>query len=242
MERTVSHQRGQERRTGQDTAAPIDDVRVIRQRILENVSEVRILDPNLCRTLVRQRQSQDMDMHDEVWEGVYVVPAQPTNPHQALVGDLTTILITIIKREGLGFVYPGANVSDRRRGWEHNHRAPDVVVVLAGGSAVDCGTHWCGGPDFIVKVQSPGDATEEKLPFYSHVGVQELLIIHRDTRQLELYRHDGRQLVLAAPSRIKGQKWLVSAVVPLAFRRRSVRGSPRIDVRRTDRKAGKWTV
>src|SRR5215831_2995770 len=102
-------------------------------------------------------------------------------------------MFNVIVLEARGQVFPGANVSDRRVGWKRKFRGPDVVVVLSGSRAVDCKTHWMGGPDFLIEVQTPGDQTEEKIPFYSEIGVQELLIVHRDTRQLRLYRHNGTE-------------------------------------------------
>jgi hypothetical protein len=219
-----------------------DEEAATKARILEKVSEVRILDPGLSREWIRQRQERGIDRYDEVWEGVYVVPALPSNPHQDLVLALSVILHGVIVTEGRGRVQAGANVSDRRSGWDHNFRGPDVVVVLKSGRAIDCTTHWFGGPDFLTEIQSPGDDTDEKIPFYSKIQVRELLIIHRDTRQLRLYRHDGQQLVPVEPSAWAGGKWLVSEVVPLAFRRRVVRGQPKTEVRRTDGTPGNWIV
>src|SRR5262249_59323091 len=111
---------------------------------------------------------------------------------------------------GGGEVYPGANVSDRRKNWKENYRAPDVVVVLPKSRAVHCGTYLFGGPDFLVEIESPGDDTEEKVPFYGKIGVRELLIVHRDRRTLRLLRHDGRELVLVKPSTLEGKEGLVS--------------------------------
>jgi Uma2 family endonuclease len=115
-------------------------------------------------------------------------------------------------------------------------------VVLKNSRAVDCDTHFFGGPDFLVEIQSPGDDTEEKVPFYGKIGVRELLIIHRDKRTLRLLRLEGEELVLVQPSPFEGKEWLVSTVLPLAFRRSVSRGTPRTQVRRTDGKAGRWTI
>ncbi len=119
---------------------------------------------------------------------------------------------------------------------------PDVLVVLNNGRAVDCGTHFFGGPDFVVEVQSPGDDTEEKVPFYGKIGVRELLIIHRDKRTLRLLRLRGEELVGAQPTPLGGKDWLVSEVLPLAFRRTLRKGVARTQVRRTDGKPGGWVV
>src|SRR5262249_42227076 len=142
--------------------------------------------------------------------------------HQSVVQRVGTILDVTICQQGRGEVLPGANVSDRRVDWQDNYRVPDVVVVLKNSHAVDCGTHWFGGPDFLVEVQSPGDDTDDKIPFYSKIRVQELLVIQRDSRQVTLYRHNGKELVPIFPTDFRGQKWLVSQVVPLALRRRVI--------------------
>jgi Uma2 family endonuclease len=242
MAKELAHPRRLARENGTNEHVLEDGIRAARARILQRTSEVRILDPEMCRDLVQRRQERGIDRHDEVWDGVYVVPPLASNPHQLLVGLMCAILHDVIGAPGKGQVLPGANVSDRREGWEHNYRDPDVVVTLEGGRAVDCTTHYWGGPDFLIEIQSPGDDTDEKIPFYSALEVRELLIIHRDTRELRLYRHDGEQLAPVEPSEFQGKKWLVSEVLPLAFRRKAQRGGPRTEVRRTDRKPGHWTV
>ncbi len=192
--------------------------------------------------LIEERRRLGQDRYDEVWEGMYVMPSLPSNVHQELVDDLGVIFHEVVKKEGHGKSYPGVNVSDRRTRWKDNYRCPDVAVVLRESQAVDCGTHFYLGPDFLVEIESPGDDTEDKVPFYSRVGVRELLIIQRDKRTLRLLRHDGQDLVEVKPTALEGKQWLVSTVLPLAFRRTTVKGVPRTDVRRTDGQAGHWTI
>jgi Uma2 family endonuclease len=173
---------------------------------------------------------------------MYIMPSMPSNAHQFLVGDLDGVFREVVKKLGLGQSYPGANVSDRRKGWEYNNRVPDLLVVLKNSRAIDCDTHFCGGPDFLIEIQSPGDDTEENVPCYAKIGVSELLVIHRDHRTLRLLRLEGGELVLAKPTLREGKEWLVSAVLPLAFRRTTSKGTPRTQVQRTDGKLGQWTV
>jgi hypothetical protein len=206
------------------------------------VTSLLIRDAGLIDPLIQERKRKGIDLYDEVWEGMYVVPSMPSNAEQLLVGDLGAIFAEVVKRPGMGQVYPGANVSDRRKGWEDNYRVPDLLVVLNDSRAVDCDTHFCGGPDFLVEVQSPGDDTEEKVPFYGKIGVRDLLIAHRDNRTLRLLRLEGEELVLVKPTLLEEKEWLVSAVLPLAFRRTLSKGKPRTQVRRTDGKSGPWTV
>jgi Uma2 family endonuclease len=206
------------------------------------VNGLLIRDAGLVDQLIEERKRKGIDLYDEVWEGMYVMPSMPSNAHQALVGDLDEIFREVVKKAGLGQTYPGANVSDRRKGWNHNYRIPDLLVVLSNSRAIDCDTHFFGGPDFVVEIQSPGDDTEEKVPFYGKVGVRELLIIHRDKRTLRLLRLEGNELVLVKPSLLEGREWLVSEVLPLAFRRTSIKGVARTQVCRTDGHPGLWTV
>lgn len=206
------------------------------------MSQVKILDPGLCRELIEQRQKRGIDKYDEVWNGIYIVNPLANNPHQGLVLALCTIFSDVVVPPKGGQVLPGANVSDRRAGWEHNFRDPDVVVVLKNGRAIDCISHWLGGPDFLVEVQSPGDQTDEKIPFYSQIRVQELLIVHRDLRHLRLLRHDGQSLVEVGRSDEKNKDWLTSKVLPLAFRWLETKEGPRTQIKRTDRKRKTWTV
>jgi Uma2 family endonuclease len=206
------------------------------------VTRLLIRDAGLIAPFIRERKRRGIDRYDEVWEGIYVVPSMPTNAHQRLVGDLGDVLREVSRKAGRGQSYPGANVSDRRKGWEHNFRVPDMVVVLNNSRAVDCGTHFCGGPDFLVEIESPGDDTEEKVPFYGKIGVRELLIIHRDRRTLRLLRLEGEDLLLVKPSDLDGKEWLVSEVLPLACRRSVVKGVPRTQVRRSDGRPGLWTI
>jgi Uma2 family endonuclease len=227
-------------RSGQ-AAQELPDTRGQHARIRKAAREVRILDPLLIDSFIRDRQQRGIDGPDETWEGVYTVPPLPNNAHQHQVMFLAGSLYQVITAEGRGIVLAGANVSNRREAWEQRFRGPDVVVVLKGGKAVDCGTHWMGGPDFLIEVQSPGDQTEEKIPFYSELGVRELLIFHRDTRQLRLFRNDDEELVLVGSTPFRDGKWLVSEVVPLAFRRKGKK-YPRVEVARTDGPGGSWTM
>jgi hypothetical protein len=144
--------------------------------------------------------------------------------------------------EASGKVYPGVNVSDRGSDWKKDYRIPDLVVVLEGSRALCHSTHVQGGPDFLVEIESPGDDGEEKVPFYGRLGVRELLLIHRDKRTVRLWRLDGQELVLVPASLLGGKRWLVSAVLPLAFRRKTQAGKPVTEARRTDGKPGLWAV
>ena len=136
--------------------------------------------------------------------------------HQAIIGGLTMAFACAL--EGRATVFPGINVSDRRKDWEQNYRCPDVAVVLPGSKAVDCGPYFLGGPDFVVEIASDYDRSREKFDFYANVGVRELLLVDRNPWQLELYRLTDAELKLVGSSQPDGQQLLISSVLPLTFR------------------------
>jgi Uma2 family endonuclease len=206
------------------------------------MSGTLVLDSGVGRQLIRERKEKGIDGHDEVWEGVYVMSPLASLEHQDLAIDFANILSEVVKKPGLGRVHAGANVSDRRTNWKKNYRVPDIVVVLTGGRAVDCDTHWFGGPDFLMEIESPDDDIEKKIPFYSKIGVRELLIIDRDTRALRLFRLAEGTLVLVGQSESGKAIWLQSLVLPLAFRYRANHSKPHVEVKRSDGKTGNWVV
>ena len=164
---------------------------------------VLINDEAFASELISQRQGTGIDRNDEVWDGIYIKSPIANNEHQSLATELSGSLVTIIDWKGLGRTLAGANVSDRRADWTTNYRIPGVLVFLNETVAQDCGTHWFGGPDFVVEIVSPGDRTLEKLVFYASVETRELLVIDRDPWQLTLYRlSNSKKLVPVAVSSI----------------------------------------
>jgi Uma2 family endonuclease len=177
-----------------------------------------VLDKSIERRLIAQRRAWGVDQHDEVWEGVYMMSPLADNEHQSLVMGITNALHTIIAREGLGQVLPGANISDRESGWKKNFRTPDVVVVLRGSPVKDCGTFWTGPVDFLVEVVSKGDRSKRKLPFYSKIGVREVLVVDRMPWRLTLHRLIGEKLVPVMTNEVNDAAVVRSEVLPFTFR------------------------
>ena len=201
---------------------------------------VLVLDPDLESHLKAVRRQNDSDGHDEVWEGLHVIAPLPNDDHQ----DIQASFLAMLK-EALGWDSPakiraGVNVSDRHKDWTSNYRDPDVVVYLPGNPAKNHGTHWQGGPDFLVEIISPFDRSREKLPFYAKVGVREVLIVDRDPWRPELYapRKKGSSMRLAAKSKIKGDA-LSSSVLPLTFALVPGKPRPRIEALLIDSNAEK---
>lgn len=156
----------------------------------------------------------------------------PNIEHQELVGAFTHVLKNVVSPDR-GLVLPGANVSDRAKGWEFNYRCPDVVVYLVENPAKNCRTHWQGGPNFAVEVVSPDDMVRDKIPFYGAIAMRELLIVDRDPWSLEILRLSGKKLKSAGVTSGTRGRPLQSRVLPIAFRLIGGRPRPVIEVTRS---------
>jgi Uma2 family endonuclease len=201
---------------------------------------IMVLDPYVEEQVLALRTGSDGSQYDEVWEGVYIVTPLPTNEHQRLVHKLSMILGQVIDTD-VGDVFSGVNLSDRDDGWEHNFREPDVAVFLRTGRAIDRGTHWQGAADFLVEIISPGERTREKIPFYSSIGVVELLVIDREPWSLELYRHENGQLTKVGQATLASPELLESRTVGLTFR--LLPGDPRPQIQVIHPATGrKWDI
>ena len=191
---------------------------------------IMVLDPYVERQVLAQRTVSPSNRYDEVWEGVYIVTPLPNDEHQEIVSGLDAMFHEVIARPKLGKVRPGVNLSDRKEGWEQNYREPDVAVFLRDGRAINHGTHWQGAADFLVEIISPGEHTREKLPFYSRIGVVELLIVDRDPWTLEFYHHQDGQLTQVGQSTLASPDVLTSQTVGLTFQLLPGESRPQIQV------------
>jgi Uma2 family endonuclease len=178
---------------------------------------IMVLDSDIETQILAARIGSDGDQYDEVWEGVYIVTPLPNDEHQEFVSALDSILHEVVGWSKLGKVRAGINLSDRDKGWKENYREPDVAVFLRSGSAINHGTHWQGAADFLVEIISPGERTREKIPFYSGIGVVELLIVDREPWTLELYRQENGQLTKVGQSTLAAPDVLESRTVGLTF-------------------------
>ena len=73
-------------------------------------------------------------------------------------------------------------------GWpDRNYRIPDLILVTAGNFDLNRGEYFEGAPDVAIEIYSPGDESYDKLDFYAELGVPAVWIIHRDTKEPEIF-------------------------------------------------------
>jgi len=140
---------------------------------------------------LRQRSAAGLDKFDEVWNGVLHVVPPPSGPHQLLSTSLAVAMHERARSRGLllsmetGLFDPGRRSND--------YRTPDLSVYRPQNASV---RGIDGRAELVVEVRSPNDETYEKFPFYAAQEVQEILVIHPDTRRFELYRLNGADYVV----------------------------------------------
>lgn len=194
---------------------------------------VLIYDPEMERRALAKASEGNPDRLTEVWEGVTVVPPMPNTEHNRLVSRINEALASAVDWDGGDESVAGGNVSDRDDGWEHNFRCPDIIVALAGGRAVNSGTHWRGGPDLVAEVISPGEDPQAKFTFYAAVGCREVLVIDRNPWAVELYRLTRRRYKLVGRSDLSAPVVVTSAVIPVTLQLVAARPRPWVVVTNT---------
>ena len=133
------------------------------------------------------RKTTGADRYDEVWDGVLHMPPMPNREHQDLAGELETWLRLRWARPRKAKVYREINLA-APGGWpDGNYRIPDLLLLTPERFHIDRNEYFEGAPDVVVEIYSPGDESYEKLPFYQDLGVPEVWVIDRDSKEPEVY-------------------------------------------------------
>ena len=130
--------------------------------------------------LLAERRRLGLDVRDEMWEGELHMVPPPSFGHQLREANLLRPLGPVADKAGL-LVVAGAGLYKGSKSW----RVPDLVVLRP-----EHVTHRGveGGAVLVVEIRSLGDETDTKSPFYARFGVEELLIVERDSAAVTLLR------------------------------------------------------
>ncbi len=145
------------------------------------------LDPPAA--VLAERQRLGLDRFDEVWDGEYHMVPPASNEHMRVELELCVVLHPVAGRCGLE-IRNELGLFDPLAPGNSNFRTPDLVLYRP-----EVGTvRGADGPaSLVVEIRSPGDESFKKLPFYEQLGVDEVLIIDRDTKAvLHWVLTDGR--------------------------------------------------
>lgn len=187
-----------------------------------------VLDPHLIKEFWQFHEHRI-----ETWNGLDVLLPLVDDTHQDIRTNFAFPISTAAPEESGATACLGVNVSDRATGWLANYRCPDIVVYLATNPAICHGTHWEGGPDFLVEIISDGEDPHAKFDFYAKVNTREALIVERDPWAVELFQLSGGKLVSVGRSDLANGLVLASGVLPLTFRLTAGTPRPRVEVTAT---------
>lgn len=178
----------------------------------------------LMKALILQLPEEEMarrrwtgiDRYDEMWEGVLHMAPAPAYEHQRIVSAIDRFLGPLCERYARGMLAPGINIfSDASS--SQDYRIPDLTFVATERQHIIApdGIRG-GGPDAVIEIRSPEDETYDKFPFFARLGVREVIVVHRDTKEVEIYQLVGPQYVAVSQD---DRGWTRSDVLNVRFRR-----------------------
>lgn len=161
-----------------------------------------------------RRQILGLDRWDEEWEGVLHLAPAPNYEHQRILDGLIAFLVPRLKR-GRGILVSGINVYNETAQRE-DYRIPDLTFIASGREGVIArdGTRG-GGPDAVIEIRSPDDETYEKLSFYAGLGVREVIVIDRDSKEPKVYQLTDGSYLPALPDH---EGWSTADTLRVRFR------------------------
>lgn len=132
--------------------------------------------PNLIT--LEQYEALPEDVRAEVFEGIVYDMASPSEIHQTISTELTTILNTYIKSQKGSCRVFHAPFDVKLDDTPLTIVQPDLMIICDK-NKLD-GKRCNGAPDFIIEIVSPGNPADDyirKLYYYKNAGVREYWII-----------------------------------------------------------------
>jgi Uma2 family endonuclease len=147
---------------------------------------MRAFMPVVQMDILTLRKEHGIDRADEMWEGVLHMPPMPNYNHQDLEVALEIYLWFHWARQRKAKVLHQMNLA-AEGGWPNNYRIPDLLLLPPERFGINRGDYFEGAPEVVIEIHSPSDESYEKLPFYAALGVPEVWIIDRDSKEPEIY-------------------------------------------------------
>ncbi len=164
-----------------------------------------------------ERKRSGAERFDEMWEGVLHVSPSPNYEHQEFTFQLEMFLYREWALPARGRIVHELNVvhPDDEDDWIHNYRIPDLVLLSKDRLGFNRNTYILGAPLVCVEIRSPYDESYDKLPFYIRLGVPEVWIIDRDTKEPTVFALvEGNYRAVEADA----EGWIFSAAVGARMR------------------------
>src|SRR5262245_4553611 len=150
---------------------------------------MRAVIADMPKRWLAEHASSEAAQWDEMWDGELHMPPMPNRMHQYLERDLMNYMMKWWALPVGGQVTHQVNLTtpEDEHDWINNYRIPDLVVLPPDRFHIDKGEYMAGAPLVCIEVYSPCDESYQKLPFYAGLGVPEVWIIARDSKEIDLY-------------------------------------------------------
>ena len=146
---------------------------------------MRVVIPEAPQHLLDWRARTGADRWDEMWGGVLHMPPMPNRAHQDLELAIATWLRVFWGPRG-NKVYHQINLAPPG-GWPDDYRIPDLLLLTPDRFDIDQNEYFEGAPTVVVEIRSPGDETDQKMPFYAQLGVPEVWVVDGDSKDVQLH-------------------------------------------------------
>ena len=144
---------------------------------------------------MEQYEALPEDKRAEVFDGVIYDMSSPSQDHQTISMELSTILYTYIKsKEGSCRVFH-APFDVKLNDNPLTIVQPDIMIVCDK-DKLD-GKRYNGAPDFIIEIVSPGNPADDyirKLYYYKNYGVKEYWIVDPRRKTITINYFEGNIL------------------------------------------------
>jgi Uma2 family endonuclease len=163
-----------------------------------------------------EHRASEVAQWDEMWNGELHMAAMPNRFHQRLVRQLQNYLDEHWGKPTGCEIEQEVNLTtpEDEDHWTNNYRIPDLVILDPPRFPIDKIEYMAGAPLVVMEIRSPGDESYEKLPFYAGLGVPEVWIIHRDTKEPDIFVYEDGKYSLQPPD---ADGWMRSLFVPVAM-------------------------
>lgn len=139
---------------------------------------MQTLPPNFGHITLEQYESLPPDRRAEVFDGVIYDMSSPSQEHQTISMELSTILNTYMKSKKAPCRVFHAPFDVKLFDSPLTIVQPDILIVCDK-DKLD-GKRCNGAPDFIIEIVSPGNPADDyirKLYYYKNAGVREYWIV-----------------------------------------------------------------
>lgn len=153
------------------------------------------LSPQLELFTLNQYEALPEDHRVEVFDGVVYDMASPSQEHQTISMELSTILNTYIKNNNGSCRVFHASFDVKLNDQPLTIVQPDLMIICDK-NKLD-GKRCNGAPDFIIEIVSPGNPSDDyirKLYYYKNAGVREYWIVDPRRKTVTVNYFEGNLL------------------------------------------------